>query len=123
MLSYPNPFTLSAQNTLISKCIFLSGLATTTVRSTVNTMAVATHIQWPQVKNRKKTHEEKKQTLTQFFFVQASPVVQEADSQARAVIILEVPPPPTTTHMQASTVRQGLLTGTTCQIFILSKFN
>ena len=43
---------------------------------------------------------------------QASLEGQEGVSLARVVTTLELGPPPrTTTHMQASTVRRGLLTG------------
>ena len=81
--------------------------------------------QWLPIFNGHRWRTEKRLKIDpdSILLLQASPVVQVADSQRRAVIILEVPPPPTTTHMQASTVRQGHLTGTTCQIFILSKFN
>ena len=98
----------------------------TTAPSTVNTMAVATLIQWPQVQRRKTP------SVTQNI-LQASLEGLEGASQPRAVTTLEEQPRHTTTHMQASTVRQGPLTGRIGQIYavpthslensILSKFN
>ena len=116
-----SPLPLSTQNKLNS-----SGLDMTTAPSTVNTMAVATLIQWPQVRRRKTP------SVTQNI-LQASLEGLEGASQPRAVTTLEEQPRHTTTHMQASTVRQGPLTGRICQIYavpthslensILSKFN
>ena len=82
----------------------------TTAPSTVNTMAVATLIQWPQVQRRKTP------SVTQNI-LQASLEGLEGASQPRAVTTLEEQPRHTTTHMQASTVRQGPLTGRICQIY------
>ena len=60
--------------------------------------------------------QEEKATLTENL-LQASLEGLEGASQPRVVTILVELPRPTTTHMQASTVRQGPLTGRICQIY------